>query len=1286
MTKIEKWKHFFKLFGIAGGITAGFFGLIVGFLLITGGFNPIVIELANMSFATTGDHVNYLSGKDGDGNATFVIDKDSELMILPNPNDATELEVTVTVTDGEGLIELPEVITIGTPFEVKIIKQTITVGDQQVEVNPSGIVKLLAEQGTNYVRCSIYVDVPVESYSLKAEKYQPLPNDEGEFFPGDKVYVSVDENTVFPQNAFATSNLSALTEIYKKIEFQAINPENTEIAKFIGVDVVNGKPKALFEILESGEFTVKAYLCKTFNAGVLILSTEEYNAKNFTQEQAQEYFDFINTIRVASEIEIVSQQIEIGEIASTGTTKVVDLHSTVNFTRSNLSIQLIPEQIVGSSYTAADLNYLINDIEIYGGYFVADNLDAKTFTINQDSGSSKELRYVQPSDDYLSVEKETDASNNAFWVVRVVGYKAGIEPANCLIIELPVTMVIQPVNPDDPVTYETVYYRTYTPVTINKNDVPEFMIKTLENKSDYQLTLMEFVGEEGEQTDVLNLNTAKLVLESDPTVELKDTDSTYKKVIYFAEPGQTAIETRSDGANSDIVSFDDLDGMVVPKNVGTTLIVAKVVRTDFYGNIIYDASGNYIIEKETATRNSLRVTVSRELIFDSVNAVLIVDEDGVELPEDSVEKDSNGNVRWAEIYIETDLYLKLNVNDNQSLLNAFENEYLKFIVITDSGEIIRIAERLALFTYGSDQYYVLQISAINSGSANLRIEYKGEIIFNISFTAQSYELQSIGITPNGTTVQAIFSTAPNVEWRVNPSDVLKFSATVNPTQAIVGNIDYYIFDFVEGEINPRTAPESTSIMTITGYANGSSGDIYRNTPIFSYKKAGKVIIVACAGEIYSNQVVIEVKVPDIEYSMEYGTFKQNITGVDYRKIITSYVPSTTVIDPLDPKTAMQRTSYLEFSDTECASENSLADGPSKIAVYYMIDDQPVFITDFVKFRIVGGERDYVKLDTATGHLLTSPVNERKYVQLEIYTDFGFPQTLLTYNYILIPDIYEETNYQLVTDREREVMAHSKYELFNISYDLASDRVVNNGGWIFITNSADTNYDKQIVYLPVNYSTNKIVNYGDYNALTSHVEFRYVLSITATNAKHEWKNDTDTFNLKGEVADTVITVYSEVGTFGYVVEYVLKIKPIFAITYMTYGDIGDGSNAMSVSPMEIDTITYGSVQFSSGKQIDMMQLVGITKIAESYPLGTNSIISDTVAQFQEVDINHSKTTLAVKSLDGSETYLTLSGATLTFTTGASLDTEILVKIYVEFFVEYNGLKSMYKGYYHLRVYP
>lgn len=1173
MDKKAKVKYFFKFFGIGAAIAVGIVGLVCAYLGIVGGFNKKVVYPDGITFDISKN--NYQP----DSNANmpvFVIQGDDEFTVLPDPEDTTELDATLLVQSGNSLIkdilvkskgkdttsttednEVVEVedgyvsaevvginkyrISLSEPFKIKLVEDY-----QQVPYK-----KIILHVDSDQSKCdaTIFVDSKLQSFGLKYEKINGTQASKDNFFPGDSLFITIDKATIEPINALDKNTICEMTNVFKSFNFK-IDNENIATFEKDGENIKyyydeDGYPKVklLLNSKNTGKVKVTCEIWDSYlDYALNFLSEDDYDKLTddekerynkmlyggeytFETEDGPETITYEGFIKT-SEIEILSQGIEVDNITALTDTINVDLFGNYTLTASgsganSLNIQINPKNIAGSHYTSEDLKYYLNNISVEGAYLVneGDEHDIE-FLANENGNSIK--KFVKLTDRFIHVDKDINGQGEIVFKLKINDYRK----SNCLLVSLNYE-VVSIENDVEKREVKTLY--TLVNVEMNELSLPDFEIKLADDANEIDL----YIDKQQEtQTDIYDLSTASLVL-ADGSTTLAQSNSTYKKTLFVTvdSEGNFVFSNEVIDIQNAVLSTDkNAKSTITPKDKGTTSVFAVLLKTDASGNYV-DSDNNIILPEDYENilakcvvpnkSMSINVVVNQQLKIAPTNTVELYYKDGdnyspIEDDNDlyTITKNADGLPVAVTMYANYSLFVKLNVNDSDAFYDAL-NDTLTFTTDGNKG-LISVAQQATEYkathdNQNFDNNYLIKVEALRaetSGSTEqLIITYKNQVIFSLSITTKTFTLEKLTMqvgenaeSISGETYLVLSSQDDKMFWTTDSgkSQEKQLEAKVNitPNQAIDfdevifgiyklkdDSADFSILDGAEitKEFIANNLVECNDILKADGIYSTDKDNVI--TQKYNILKAGKVILIAhCTRntdkkEIYSNFVTIEAKYPDIEVSSyNYGSTENQVAqdGSIYRKLITSY--------------DKQLTNLLDFIGVE---SKAVADGGegvegNKFAINWTWSQEGgknLLYPSLYQFEIVEilGNDDIKKEDFAfvqktvngqiINYLQTPVVQKTTYIKIKISTKFGYVFEN-TYNYVLVPDMAIEPNLTMLEKNDADIV-----KLFSAKFE--NGNFVNNGGELFITSLATSNYkigndDKltgfdgnviKVVYLP-----------------------------------------------------------------------------------------------------------------------------------------------------------------------------------------------------------------------------
>ncbi len=316
---------FMAFLHVLGWVLAGFaalFASIVGYLFATGGFEPIVIEAESFYFEYS----------------DITIDEDTDIFVFPLPEDTTELDITLSIQDGNSIISIPTEAKINEAITITVLKD----GDGK---NVGGVANIKAYQGVMLAECTIFVDVPIDSFEL-------IASDDNGIYVGENFTVT--PTNMYPANSLNPSADDTSYNVPDKIIKYYSN--NEQVAT---VDELTGEVTPIAE----GTFEIEANVIKTYNLDTYENSLEYYRIIDPEYGEV-DYWDFLETISVS-----VTQEFTVESIAVEGMSYDnnaseplydIYMHQTITFSPEDFGMELLPQP--DSNFTTEQLSYKLKDV------------------------------------------------------------------------------------------------------------------------------------------------------------------------------------------------------------------------------------------------------------------------------------------------------------------------------------------------------------------------------------------------------------------------------------------------------------------------------------------------------------------------------------------------------------------------------------------------------------------------------------------------------------------------------------------------------------------------------------------------------------------------------------------------------------------------------------------------------------------------------------------------------------------------------------------------------------
>ena len=1027
------------------------------------------------------------------------------------------------------------------PFRIQLVDDYETVSYKTIIMH--------VDSDQSKCDAKVFVDSKLKSFGLKYEKIGGTEESKDNFFPGDSLYITIDKDSVDPINALKPNSICEMTKVFKSFNFK-IDNENIATFETDGDNIkyyydADGYPKVkvLLSSTNTGTFKVSCEIWDSYlDYENYYLTDEQYENLPTDDERAkydamvyggefdgETYEGFIKT----SEIEITNQDIAVDSVTARTDTINVDLFGNYTFVATSadangLNIKINPKNVAGSHYTSDDLEYYVNNISVSGAIYVGENEDHDAVCYDDQNGNTV-AKYIKKTDRYIQVDKSLNAKSEIVYRLNIVDFRKN----NCLLISLPCEVISEE---DGVETKEEKTLYAYVNLEMNELNLPDFEIKLADGSNEVSL----YIDKQQKTQTSYDLSNASLVI-SDSTTTLAQSNSTYKKTLYVTVDGEGNYVFSNDVIeiqNAEISTEANAKTVIIPKDKGSTTIYAIMLKTDANGNYV-DSENQPISADDYANilskcvvpnkSSSLNVVVNQKLEIDPTNTVQLYYKDGEsykEITEEDdlydVTKSTAGQPISVTMYANYSLYVKLNVNDSDAFYDAL-NDKLTFTTDGNKG-LISVAQQATKFEHTSqevyDNQYLIKVEALRTDSENstdqLIITYNNQVIFTLSITTKTFMLESLAMqvgadaeSTTGNVYLVLSSQDDTMFWTTDSGKSqekqLEVKVNITPNKAI--DFDEVIFETYTLKDSTTEIPTEITKEFINSYLTAcddvlKADGIYSTdqdnviTQKYNVLKAGKVILIAhCTRstdgkEIYSNAVEIDAQYPNMQVSsFNYGTAKQEKDGVTYRELVTSY--------------DKQLTNLLDFIGVETKATADDGEGVegNKFAINWSWSTEGnmnLLYSSLYNFEIaeILGNDSVTKEDfefvskTVNGQIInylqTPIVTKTTYIKIKISTKFGY-EFEQTYNYVLIPDMVNETGETNLTMTNTET-AH----LFAVKFE--NNEFVNNGGKLFFVSDGNSNYkvdntDKltgfdgnviKIIYLPKSMSKDNITGLSSAN--------------------------------------------------------------------------------------------------------------------------------------------------------------------------------------------------------------
>lgn len=210
--------RFFKIFLVSFGSLVATVGIALGVMFLAGSFNEEVIMPESIAF----EQSVYDAAKDFEMTITTPTENVTEKTVtLSFASDYTEVEGYIT----DGVITVPKLVKIGTPFKVVLNKENKLIGEERIAWIKGGVSTLRATSENVTARtetAKVYVDVPVHLIELVAAPTASSPS-QNVFNIGSNFVVKAN---FFPQESeyqFSKNGSDGNPAVYKTVFFSTLS-------------------------------------------------------------------------------------------------------------------------------------------------------------------------------------------------------------------------------------------------------------------------------------------------------------------------------------------------------------------------------------------------------------------------------------------------------------------------------------------------------------------------------------------------------------------------------------------------------------------------------------------------------------------------------------------------------------------------------------------------------------------------------------------------------------------------------------------------------------------------------------------------------------------------------------------------------------------------------------------------------------------------------------------------------------------------------------------------------
>ncbi|MBE5746283.1 MAG: hypothetical protein E7359_03245 [Clostridiales bacterium] len=707
----KKWfVKILKIIGLSMASVFGFLGAAVGVYALFGGFNEKVVKLEGMNFE---QQVYVLDGNIHNEFGVY----DNSVKLLPTNEDANRLDITLT--GGENIVTLPtgKNSQVGKNLEIKLTTITDTNGVNNYTYNKGGefILKATQEDTLLTTSTTVFVESKIDSFTLTDNLNGSL------IYPGSKFKVSA--TNIFPANALNKPTNPLFYTTYGENYFNKTILYFSSNESIATVDSLTGDVTVLTE----GDFSIFAYMPTTYKNNSLLpdrqqcTSDSEYFAL-LEQNRNNLPFTIKNTINYSSNI------ITVNGITASNNVFNLFVNETYKYSvdgvyessdkQLNLNISLNAPQ--NSNYTSEQLNYKLQDVEIFEGYKDGENyyisanqhynngvLESEFFDIKQ---TKKPLVYTITSRDYTF-------SKDLYLVLRIGKNKLGDIGTSAL------HALNQPVEeyPED--------YAYYAFVKVNTNIVENTALNVKTNK-----IMASYSTGNGSETDDYLFENNQLLDLTNLIDSILPENATYKNVRFYVRNNGTIDAPFIETTETNEIPYreiKDIEGNILYSgyfvkavNEGTLQFYASVVKTD--------RNGENLVKLYNSEDITLIVTHNIEL----KDFAITLNNDDEYIKETNKYLISKGN----------SITITFTTTNDDGLLRAYQEGFFKVISSSDG----KVSTNINL----NETTKEIVIKTIEEGETTVEILFNGislsaligEYKIPLNLNIQNNDLQSINLS------------------------------------------------------------------------------------------------------------------------------------------------------------------------------------------------------------------------------------------------------------------------------------------------------------------------------------------------------------------------------------------------------------------------------------------------------------------------------------------------------------------------------------------------------------
>lgn len=701
--------------GVGGATTLG--------LYLTGSFNKVVVEPADMKFSREIDGEGFYN----EDKSAYELSADSKLTITCTTEGVTEKEITLSLRNGterngyitDGVITIPKIVEFNKPFEVQLVKtyneniyQNWIKGGTSYITAKSSNVNLTAQYAT------ISVDVPVYEIDLKVSGTEKTAEEK-----------ETNTQTVVVDSVFTLD--TAFTPVESRYFYNDTERERGIYFSVTGRNAISydetTKRFTALKVSDSGEESVvTAYV---FANAFFERKYFEAHPEATSDEIVAYLSSRVGTEAVSTRLNLLVESVDVQEVDFTlnggSVLAYVDKEYmiTLNSNNGDKSLGVVVKDADGNVLTdlygqvGIRIPQGVSNMTILGGRIVVEDADGIRY---EDYNSATDYFNAPEGTIYYILPNTAPSNaNNYFWTFtstddvdatemfvnfffekdgeRTKFFATDEEKSFVLTIAKHADLAVGWVEPEKSISLKINYNEQGEPISASedlsrliKQVDASNVYKTIKyflfaEENDIDLT-EAFVCEAGKSYTV-DYNGERFVVDNEPT--------TRESYTLFELRGSTLTAKRS---------FN-----------GTAKVIAAIIRTNENGEPYYDADGKYLVvaagrSKEIVVESSLSIA-NMEATYSFAEGITPADDGKYYIP--SERKTTEGS---DEVMLTLQFTLRSDdiENDVNKIPAAFTNNKLRVVCLDENGYESE-KQYLSLANLVEDEEQRTAISAVFNG-------------------------------------------------------------------------------------------------------------------------------------------------------------------------------------------------------------------------------------------------------------------------------------------------------------------------------------------------------------------------------------------------------------------------------------------------------------------------------------------------------------------------------------------------------------------------------------------